>query len=140
MSEKTETDGGFAVVELLITLIIIGVTFGAFTIAFTSIQTINKKATDVIDANQIAFSKVQEYENKSFANLQNTTPTGTLVEVENFSSSLPTRLESPRVGKVYVNTVSPTLKQVVVTIEFGNGASTRRVQYGNFIQAQGIGR
>ncbi len=140
MGVKIETEDGFSVVELLITLIIIGIFFGSFTLAFTSIQGINKKANDVIDANQIAFSKMQEYENKSFTSITTTTPIGSLVEVENFSSSLPTKLEAPRTGKVYVNTLSPTLKQVIITVEFGSGSAIRRVQYGNFIQAQGIGR
>lgn len=135
-----ENQSGFSAVELLITLIIIGVFFGSFTLAFTSIQSINKKANDVMDANQLAFSKVQEYENKSFNNIPAPSPGGSLVEVENFSASLPVKLENPRVGKVYVNTVSPTLKQVVVQIEFGSGSSVRRVQYGDFIQLQGVGR
>jgi prepilin-type N-terminal cleavage/methylation domain-containing protein len=140
MGVKIETEDGFSVVELLITLIIIGIFFSAFTLAFTSIQGINKKANDVIDANQIAFSKMQEYENKSFPSITTTVPTGSLVEIENFSGSLPTKLEAPRVGKVYINTISPTLKQVIITVEFGSGSAIRRVQYGNFIQAQGIGR
>lgn len=141
MSKKIiESESGFSVVELLITLIIIGVFFGSFTLAFTSIQGINKKANDVMDANQLAFSKVQEYENKSFNSIPSTTPAGSLVEVENFSASLPGTLEKPKTGKVYINTISPTLKQVVVTIEFGSNSSIRRVQYGDFIQAQGVGR
>lgn len=141
MSGKLKQDeSGFSVVELLITLIIIGIFFGSFTLAFTSIQSINKKANDIMDANQIAFSKMQEYENKSFDSITTTSPSGTLVEVENFSASLPVKLESPRVGKVYVNTASPTLKQVVITIEFGSGPSIRRIQYGGFIQSQGVGR
>ena len=131
---------GFSIVELLITLIIIGVFFGSFTLAFTSIQGINKKANDVMDANQVAFSKVQEYENKSFNSIPATTPSGSLVEVENFSASLPSTLEKPRTGKVYINTISPTLKQIVVTIEFGSGDAIRRVQYGDFVQLQGVGR
>lgn len=140
MSTVRNNNSGFAVVELLITLIIIGVAFGAFLVTFTTIQSINKKALDVSKANTLAFAKVQEYENKQYTALPNTTPTGTLQEVENFSSSLPTTLESPREGKVYINTISSTLKQVVVTIQFGSGGSQRVIQYGDFIQRNGLGR
>ncbi len=131
---------GFSVVELLITLIIIGTAFGAFMIIFTSIQSINKKGLDISSANSLAFAKSQEYENKSFAAITATSPAGTLVEVEDFSSSLPTTLASPRVGKVYVNTSSATLKQVVVNVTFGSGSEQRQIQYADFIQAKGLGR
>jgi type II secretory pathway pseudopilin PulG len=140
MSDLHNDSSGFAIVELLITLIIIGVAFGAFTVTFTTIQNINKKALDISEANTLAFSKVQEYENKNFNSLPSTTPTGSLQEVEDFGSSLPTKFQSPRVGKVYVNTVSTSLKQVVVTIEFGSGGDKRIVQYANFIQKNGLGR
>ncbi len=140
MSRLRDESSGFAIVELLITLIIIGVAFGAFTVTFTTIQNINKKALDVNQANSLAFAKVQEYENLNYASLPATTPTGSLQEIEDFGSSLPTTLQSPRVGKVYVNTVSGTLKQVVVNIEFGSGGDKRIIQYANFIQKNGLGR
>lgn len=140
MSNITKDEGGFSVLELLITLIVIGVVFGAFMTTFTSIQSINKKAIDVSGTNALAFAKVQEYENKDFSDIATTTPSGSLVEVEDFSSSLPTNLESPRTGKVYVNTMSPTLKQVVVDINFGSGPTQRIIQYATLIQKNGLGR
>ncbi len=135
-----EADDGFSIVELLITLIIIGVAFGAFITTFTTIQTIHKKAIDINQANSLAFAKIQEYENKNYDTLPATTPLGSLEEVEDFSPSLPVTLESPRIGKVYVNTVSDSLKHIVVNIQFGSGPSQRTIQYGNFIQKNGLGR
>lgn len=140
MKVRVNSEGGFSVVELLITLIVIGVIFGAFTTTFTSIQNINKKALDVNSASVSAFSKLEEYENKNFTALQTTTPSGTLVEVEDFSTTLNTTLQAPRVGKVYINTISPTLRQVVVSVEFGSGPAKRVIQYATFIQRSGLGR
>lgn len=131
---------GIAIVELLITLIIISTAFGAFMVTFTTIQSINKKAIDLSRANSIAFAKIGEYENRNFSTLPTTNPANTLVEVEDFGNTLPTTMEKPRVGKVYVNTVSGNLKQVVVTITFGTGPSQRQVQYATFIQRNGLGR
>ncbi|MCA9333014.1 type II secretion system protein [Candidatus Saccharibacteria bacterium] len=139
MINNNDSDG-FTIVELLITLIIIGTAFGAFMVSFTTIQNIHKKAIDIAEANSIAFAKVESYENTNYSSLPSTTPSGTLQEVEDFSSSLPTSFEAPRVGKVYINTVSDTLKHIVVTVEFGSGDSKRTVQYANFIQRNGIGR
>ena len=140
MDRSAGSESGFAIVELLITLIVIGTVFGAFILSFTSIQGINKKAIDITQSNTLAFAKVEEYENKSYGSLPATSPAGTLVQVEDFSSSLPSSLESPRTGKVYINSVSNNLKQVVVTIQFGSGDGQRIIQYANFIQAHGLGR
>ena len=140
MSTIRDDSSGFSVVELLITLIIIGTAFGAFMTTFTTIQNINKKALDINKASTLAFAKVQDYENLPYTSLPATSPAGTLVEVEDFGSSLPTTLESPRVGKVYINSVSGTLKHIVVTIEFGSGDTKRIIQYADMIQRNGIGR
>lgn len=139
MSSK-KNEAGFSVVELLITLIIIGVAFGAFVTTFTSIQNIFKKGIDINTASSLAAAKLEEYENLNFNSLPNTTPSGSLQQVEDFSASLPSTLEKPRTGIVYINTVSGTLKQVVVDIKFGSGASQRQIQYADFIQKYGIGR
>lgn len=137
---KPLNQSGFSIVELLITLVVIGVLFGAFLVTFTSIQNINKKAIDINTANALAYAKVQEYENKNFTSLPATTPVGSLQQVEDFGSGLPKSLEAPRVGTVTVNTVSSTLKQVVVNIQFGSGPSQRTIQYSTFIQKNGLGR
>jgi prepilin-type N-terminal cleavage/methylation domain-containing protein len=135
-----KNSGGFSVIELLITLIVVGVLFVAFTTTFASVENISKKGSDIATASQIAYAKLQEYENLNYASLPATSPSGTLKEVEDFSASLPTVLESPRVGKVYINTTSATLKQVVVKLTFGSGPSQRYVEYVSFIQKNGAGR
>lgn len=138
MREKNA--GGFSVVELLITLIVVGVVFIAFTTTFASVSNISKKGSDIATASQQAYAKLQEYENLNYNSLPTTTPTGSLQEVEDFSSALPAVLEKPRVGKVYINTSSITLKQVVVRLTFGSGATQRYIEYVTFIQKNGAGR
>lgn len=138
MSDLRQDQNGFSIVELLITLIVIGVVFGAFMVTYTSIQAINKKSIDLNNASNSAFAKLEEYENKDFTALPTTTPVNTLQEVEDFSGTLNATLAKPRTGKVYINTVSSTLKQVVVNVQFGSDART--VQYSAYIQRNGLGR
>lgn len=135
-----QNSGGFSVIELLITLVVVGVLFMAFTTTFASVENISKKGGDIATASQLAYAKLQEYENLNFSSLPSTAPAGTLKEVEDFSSSLPNVLESPRVAKVYINTSSATLKQVVIQLTFGSGPSQRYVEYASFIQKNGAGR
>lgn len=133
-------NGGFSTVELLVTLIAISIIFGAFTTTFVTIQSINKQTSDVQQSNNVAFEKLQSYENTLFTSLPDTVPQGSLEEVEDFSTELPTTLPSPRVGKVYINTVSPTLKHVVVSVEYGPDATKQNFQYASFIQRNGLGQ
>lgn len=139
MSVK-KSGAGFATIELLVTLIVIGIVFSAFVTTFVAIQNINKKAGDVQTANALAFEKVQQYENTIFTSLTDTSPNGTLVEVEDFSTDLPQSLQPPRVGKVYINSVSPTLKHIVISVKYGATGSEQDIQYATFIQRNGLGQ
>lgn len=141
MSEK-QKQGGFSVVELLITLIIIGVVFGAFSVNFITIQSIFKIGSDVQTANTIAFNKVQEYENKAYSALPATTPFNTLVEVENFTSSLSgSKLPGTKSAKVYISTYPGlTLKQIVVRIQYGPLTNPKIIEFADLIQRDGVGR
>lgn len=138
MSTIKTDSGGFTAIELIVMLVVLAVTFTAFASGFNTIQTLNKKAKDVNISNQLAFAKIQEYENKPFSSIATTTPTGTLVNVEDFSSTLPTTLRSPRSAIVYINTVSSTLKQVVVNVTYGSGSDQKTIQYADFVQKNGL--
>ncbi|MDB5168930.1 MAG: hypothetical protein JWO41_286 [Candidatus Saccharibacteria bacterium] len=138
MSEIHMDDGGFTVVELIVMLVMLATLFTTFASSFSTIQQLNKMAKDLNSTNQLAFAKVQSYENTPFASLPSTSPSGTLVQVEDFSSTLPTTVPKPRTALVYVNSVSPTLKQIVVNIQYGSGNTQRTVQYADFIQRNGL--
>lgn len=139
MNKIKTAEEGFTVVELLVMLAVLVIIFTTFASSFSTIQTINKKASDVNIANQIAFAKVQEYENKPYSSLTNTTPQGSLVQVEDFTSSLPSTLQKPRSAIVYINTVSSSLKQVVVDVEYGDSTAQKHiVEYTDFIQKNGL--
>lgn len=139
MSEIKTSEGGFTVVELLVMLAVLVIVFTTFASSFSTIQTINKKAADVNTANQIAFAKVQEYENKPYSNLPNTVPQGSLIQVEDFTASLPSTLQKPRSAIVYINTVSSTLKQIVVDVEYGDSTEQKHIlEYTDFIQKNGL--
>lgn len=139
MSTIPKSEGGFTAIELVVMLVVLATAFASFAGAFGSIQTITKKAKDLNNANQVAFAKVQEYENKTFSGIPTTSPADTLQQVEDFSSSLPTSLQAPRTGIVYVNTsASGTLKQVVVSIHYGSGSNARYIDYADFIQKNGL--
>jgi type II secretory pathway pseudopilin PulG len=137
---KKPESNGFATVELIITLIVIGIIFSAFITTFVTIQNINKKAKDIHTANSLAFEKLQIYESLNFTGLPDTDESGVLEEVEDFDDAVADQLPKPSTARVYINEVSPTLKQVVVTVEFGEDPTRQILQYATFIQRQGLGQ
>lgn len=138
MSKIEIGSGGFTAVELLVILVMLATMFTTFTSSFATIQTLNKRAKDINTVNELAFAKIQSYENLPFATLPATSPAGTLVQVEDFSATLPVTLAKPKTAVVYISSVSATLKQVVVNIQYDSGASQHIVQYADFIQKNGL--
>lgn len=136
---KTRSSG-FATVELLVTIIIIGLVLSAFITTYNTIQNINKKARDIQKSNIVAFEKLQKYENTDYSSLPNSSVNGAWDEIEDFSSEIPDTVDSPRVGKAYVSTSSNTLKQIGVQVEFGSGSSKQTITYVTYIQKHGVGR
>ena len=137
MRERQQDSNGFTAIELILTIVVLAIVFSTFTTTLSTLHTVNKKALDISQANTLAFAKVQDYENKPYASLPNTTPAGTLVSVEDFTSSLPSSLQSAS-GKVYINTISSTLKQVIVDVEYGAANDPHTIQYADFIQKNGL--
>ncbi len=140
MSVKDKETKGFATVELLVTIVTIGIILGAFVTTFTTIQNINKKSRDIQQANIVAFEKTQQYENTDFEDIPSSTSPGVPEEIEDFSDELPSSIANPKSAKVYVNSVSPTLKQVIVDVKYGESSTEQIIQYVDFIQRNGVGR
>lgn len=140
MSIKNKKTKGFATVELLVTIVTIGIILGAFVTTFTTIQNINKKSRDIQRTNIVAFEKTQQYENTDFENIPGSTSPGVPEEIEDFTDELPSSIASPKSAKVYVNSVSPTLKQVIVDVKYGASSTEQTIQYVDFIQRNGVGR
>lgn len=134
-----KNQSGFSAVELLVILFILSIAFIAFAGLFITIKNTNMRAKMATEANRAAFSKLQEYENKSFdditvGNIANS------YEVEDFSPSLSTRLNDPKSGKVFVESVTPTLKLVKVQVNYFSGIGDRPIHYSTYIQQSGVGR
>lgn len=146
MKTLRRNEAGFSAIELLITIIVIGMAFSAFTTTFVTLSQISAKSRHVALANTAAHSKLQEYENMTYDSLPGPpppTPPGsptTTQEVENFSNSLPTSLPPPRTGIVQIETISATLKRVTVIVEYDTASNKKTFKYDNYIQQKGLAR
>lgn len=135
-----QSQDGFSAIEMLVTILIIGLVFSTAVTSFNTFNSISTKSRQISTANTAAYSKLQDYENRSFANIPSPGAGGSFAQVENFGSSIPTFLPSPRTGTVQVRSVSSSLKQVVVTLTYGQDSNRRTFEYSTYIQQTGVGR
>lgn len=135
---------GFSIVELMLAIVLCSV---VLTVGFELLvigKQINSRTEALLAANSIAFSKIQEYENKTFDNID----IGLLAdsyEIEDFSSQL-VALSDGKVrsgtAKVYSEFMpnSGSLIRLRVVIDFAYGNRTRKIEYATYIQMGGVGR
>ncbi len=136
---------GFSLVEIMMAIVLASVVLIVGFSLLTLGNQVSARTEALLAANAAAFAKVQEYENKEYANV----PIGvsaTSYEVEDFSSSIPTTtngLVKNAVAKVYTQYASATTGSLIkmnVVIEFQYGSRMRKIEYGTYIQMGGVGR
>ncbi len=135
--QTASQSAGFSVIEMLITLFIVTLAAVLLTNMYASATAYTDRATDLLTANSLAYQKLQNYENRDFASIPfklDGTP------VEDFSSQLPSSLPPPHEGKVFISQQSATLKYILVRLKYGSGGGAQTIEYGDFVQAGGLGR
>ncbi len=135
---------GFSLVEIMLAIALSGV---ALTVGFSILvlgNQVSSRTESLLAANSVAFSKIQEYENKTFSNIT-IGDSANNYEIEDFSSQMST-LTNGRVknavAKVYSEYMpnSESLINLRVIIDFQYGSRMRKIEYGTYIQMGGVGR
>ena len=119
----------------------------ALTVGFSILvlgNQVSSRTESLLAANSVAFSKIQEYENKTFSNIS-IGDSANNYEIEDFSSQMSTlthgRVKNA-VAKVYSEYMpnSESLINLRVIIDFQYGSRMRKIEYGTYIQMGGVGR
>jgi prepilin-type N-terminal cleavage/methylation domain-containing protein len=135
----------FSLVEVMMAIVLASVALSVGFSLLTVASAMNSRTEVLLAANAAAFAKVQEYENKTFGNIS----VGDSInnyEIEDFSSSLPTltsnlvKSGTAKVYSQYHNDTTLSLLKVRVVIDFPYGSTTRKIEYGTYIQMGGVGR
>lgn len=122
---------GFTIVELLVAIIIIGITTASISSLFISIQNVQRKTSYLDSATRSAQREVESLRNDNYASL-------TAGQTINFTSELPTSLPSNRSGTVVVSEPSADIKRVDVTVSYTDGGKQQVVKLSSLIGVIGI--
>jgi prepilin-type N-terminal cleavage/methylation domain-containing protein len=126
MSIMKNPQSGFALVELLVTIILIGITVGWLAGIFTTVQ---NQYTDM--AARAAQREIETLRNDNYASL---TPGQTI----DFTSDLPSQLPRGSTGTVQVSQPVSDLRRVDVTVSYKVNGNQRNITLSSLIGVIGI--
>lgn len=148
MATESQRDMGFSIVELVVTLAIAGTAVSIVMGIYSISNRLADRSYDLLTANEIAYSKLQQFENEPYSEIPVTTTsdTGTVIDAtkyeEDFAATLPQTLPKPYDAKVFISNVgeTTTLKYILVRLKYGEGGQQQIVEYGSLVQEGGLGR
>lgn len=124
-------DKGFTLVELLVTIIVVGVVFSGLSSLFVSVQRAQVQTNYLESATRAAQRQIESLRNINYNNL-------IPGEDIDFSSDLPDTLPSNSTGNVVVSEPTAGLRRVDVTVSYEYGGETKDVELSSLIGVIGI--
>lgn len=123
-------NGGFTLVEVLITILLLGIATASLSSVFVSIKNIQVQTSRYDTASRAAARQIEALRNNSFATL-------TAGQTINFTDDLPTNLPD-RNGVATISSPSEGLRRVDATVTYTANGKTRTVTLSSLIGEIGI--
>jgi prepilin-type N-terminal cleavage/methylation domain-containing protein len=122
---------GFTIVELIISILVLGIIIAALSSLFLGIQNTQNQTVYKENATRAAQREVESLRNNNYNSLSVGTPI-------DFSSELSPKLPKGSTGSVVVSEPSAGLKRVDVTVTYPDGGKTHKVTLSSLIGVIGI--
>jgi prepilin-type N-terminal cleavage/methylation domain-containing protein len=122
---------GFTIVELLVTIAIIGIATASLSSLFISIRNVQNQTTYTDTATRAAQREIEILRNDNYSSL---TPGQNI----DFTSQLPSTLPTGSKGTVQVSQPATDLRRVDVTIQYKTNGQQRNVELSSLIGVIGI--
>ncbi len=126
-------EGGFTIVELIVTIVVTGLVVAAIAQVFLTIERTQHSTQLLETATRAGEQEVEALRNNNYASL---TPGSTIT----FTNNLPAALPAPRVGSVTVSEPVAGIRRVDVTITYRDGSDQKNVKLSSLIGQIGIGQ
>jgi prepilin-type N-terminal cleavage/methylation domain-containing protein len=125
-----KNNSGFTLVEIVVTIAVLGITTAAISSVFISIRNIQQQNKYLDIANRAANRQIESLRNDSYASLA----AGSTID---FTSSVPTTLPD-RTGSAIISSPAPDLRRVDATVTYKAQGKTRTVTISSLIGEIGI--
>jgi len=132
-NQYTKLDGaGFGVVEIVITIMVVGILSGGLYSVTISSANITDQASDVGYVNSLAQNKIEGLRSIGFPGLSD----GTV----DFSDELPTTLGNPKSASYTISSADVNLKLVILTITIDQLGESESYEFATYIGELGVGQ
>jgi prepilin-type N-terminal cleavage/methylation domain-containing protein len=124
---------GFTLVELIVTIVIVGLMVVGVTSLFITIEGTQRKTRLLETATRAGEKKIEELRNNHY----NTLEDGSVIS---FTDELPSELPEPRSGSIAVSEPTPGVKRVDLNITYRDGRIDKEVELSSMIGVLGLGQ
>lgn len=124
-------EGGFTIVEMLVTLALFAILIPALTLGVSTLTQLNNKSRDLTLISIIAENKIESLRSIGY----NSIPVGST----DFTSELPAELASPKTAN-YTITDGEGIKTIDVTITYSDYKKVRTIVYKSIVSETGVGQ
>lgn len=131
MNMGHKREDGFTLVELLVTLLVVGVVVSSVAILLSTIQQGQRQTALLETATRAAQRQIEVLRNNQYGQLE---PDQDI----DFTDDLPATLPDPKTGTVEVSEPAPGLRRVDVTVTYREGGQDRSVELSSLIGVLGI--
>jgi prepilin-type N-terminal cleavage/methylation domain-containing protein len=130
MQHKTE--GGFTIIELLVTIAVVGIMVPTLAGFVTTLDRFNDRARDMVIINSLAENKVESLRSTGFTALNN----GTV----SFTSELPATIGSPKSASYTITSPNSSIRQVDLAITYSDHGTAKTLNYRTYVGEIGVGQ
>jgi len=124
-------EGGFTILELVVTIALIGLIIPTIFLTTNSLLVINKRSRNIALVNIAAENKIESLRSSGYNSIAN--------GVSSFTNELPNELSKPKSATLNVVTAGGK-KTIDITISFQDANKQRSVQYKTYISETGVGQ
>jgi len=126
-------EGGFTIVELIVTTVVTGLIVVAVTTLFIAIERTQHSTQLMEAATRAGEQQIESLRNNNYGSL---TPGSTIT----FTNSLPSNLPEPRSATAAISEPSTGIRRVDVTVTYRDGSKQKNVKLSSLIGQLGIGQ
>lgn len=137
MSNISNNQRGFTVLEVVVTITVAGFIMIGLSVMMTNLYAVSDKSRDLILVNSTAEDKFEDLRSSTFLGLSDGT--------YDFTTELPTSLGEPRsatytIADSALINVGTAVKEITMTITYTNRGSASTYEYSGYVGELGVGQ
>jgi len=132
LRKSIDTQAGFTIVELLVSLIVGAILVGSVNTIYTNQLFLSQRTRDTVIANAFVEAKVEALRSRGYL--------GVSLGSTDITGEMPAELNLPRNATLAVTTHSTSVKQIQLTLTFNEQGVAQNYSYITYLGELGVGQ